>query len=338
MNDDILIVDDDPASIQLLGSILSEVGTLRFATGGKDALRLAHESPPDLILLDAEMPGMSGFQVCEALKSEPAYANVPVIFVSSHNTTAYEVSGFNVGASDFIIKPVSAPLVLARVKTQLRVKHLTDALRRMATTDALTGIANRRFFDEVLEQECRRARRSDDPIALLMLDVDHFKSFNDRYGHLAGDSCLRVVAHALASVSLRPADVVARYGGEEFVVLLPQTPRGGAEHVALEILAEVKALNIAHDESLTAPNVTVSLGVACYDSRSACWGARPADTPVSNDAISCRRAADLVKAADRALYAAKRAGRAQARLLDVADVDSPDRARDLMPTASRSGR
>jgi diguanylate cyclase (GGDEF)-like protein len=236
MNDNILLVDDDPSTIQLLGRMLADVGNLRFATSGKDALRLAHESAPDLVLLDAEMPGMSGFQILEALKADPVLEDVPVIFITNHSEPTFELTGFELGAADFIARPVSAPLVVARVKTQLRVKRIADELRRIATIDVLTDVANRRGFDDALEHEWRRARRAGDPLALLMIDVDHFKSFNDRYGHPAGDVCLRAVARALVGASLRPADLVARYGGEEFVVLLPQTPRVGAEHVAHSIL------------------------------------------------------------------------------------------------------
>ena len=335
MNDNILLVDDDPGTIQLLGRILSDLGNLRFATSGEDALRLARESAPDLMLLDAEMPGMSGFQVCEALKADPALADVPVIFVTSHSEAAFEVAGFELGAADFIAKPVSAPLVLARVKTQLRVKHMADELRRIATIDVLTGVANRRRFDESLEREWRRARRSGEPLALLMIDVDHFKPFNDRYGHPAGDACLRSVAQALVGASLRPADLVARYGGEEFVVLLPQTPRGGAEHVAHDVLDAVEALGIAHEASLTARHVTVSVGVACYDDDSECWVAPSAASRFADDLRARCSPIDLVQAADKALYSAKHAGRAQARLLDIADVDTPQLARDIAPSARK---
>ena len=295
MTDSILLVDDDPATIQWLGRMLADVGTVRFASNGEDALRLARESAPDLILLDAEMPGMSGFQVCEALKADPALANVPVIFVTSHSDPAFEVSGFDAGAADFIAKPVSAPLVLARVKTQLRVKHMADELRRIATIDALTGVANRRRFDESLEREWHRARRSGAPLALLMIDVDHFKLFNDRYGHPAGDICLSAVAQALTGASLRPADLVARYGGEEFVVLLPQTPRCGAEHVARAALDAVEALVIAHDASLTAPHITVSVGVACFDDDSERWAPSPADSRFADDRGTRRSPIDLCR-------------------------------------------
>ena len=332
MPDNILLVDDDPGAIQLLRRILADVADCRFATSGPDALRLAHESLPDLILLDAEMPGMSGFEVCEALKAEPALADVPVIFVTSHTEPVFEVSGFDLGAVDFIAKPVSAPLVVARVKTQLRVKHLADELRRIATIDALTGVANRRRFDELLESEWRRARRYGAPLALLMIDVDHFKRFNDRYGHPAGDACLRAVAQALAGASLRPADLVARDGGEAFVVLLPQTPRGGAEHVAQAVLLAIDALAVAHDASPTACHMTVSIGVACYDDLSAAWMAASADSRFTDDVHACSPV-DLVLAADKALYAAKHAGRARAFLLDIADVATPLLARDIKPPA-----
>jgi len=327
MNDSILLVDDDPSAIQLLGRMLADVGNLRFATSGKDALQLAHESAPDLVLLDAEMPGMSGFQILEEFKADPALADVPVIFVTSHSEPAFELTGFELGAADFIAKPVSAPLVVARVKTQLRVKRIADELRRIATIDALTGVANRRGFDEALEHEWRRARRAGDPLALLMIDVDHFKSFNDRYGHPAGDVCLRAVAQALVSTSQRPADLVARYGGEEFVVLLPQTPRLGAEHVAHSILDAVEALAIRHDASSAAPHVTVSVGVTCYDDASECWVAPPADSRAADLNARCS-ALDLVRAADKALYHAKRSGRAQAMMLDICDVDAPQMACD----------
>ena len=330
MGDNLLLVDDDLATIQLLASMLSDLGNLRFATSGEDALRLARELVPDLILLDAEMPGMSGFEVCQAFKADPLLADVPVIFVTSHSGPEFEVSGFELGAADFIAKPISGPQAMARIKTQLRVKHLADELRRIATIDVLTGIANRRRFDESLEREWRRARRSGDPLALLMIDVDHFKLFNDRYGHPAGDTCLRAVAQALEEVCPRPADLAARYGGEEFVVLLPQTPRGGAEHVARDILDAVKALGIAHEAALRG-QVTVSIGISCYDRDSACWMPPSSDSRCVGDMATHCTSADLLLAADKALYRAKHAGRAQAQLLDIADVGTAQLARGIAP-------
>jgi PleD family two-component response regulator len=217
----ILLVDDDLGTIKLMSHMLTGIAEVQFATGGEDALSLIRDSPPALILLDAQMPGMTGFQVCETLKADVALAQIPVIFVTSRNEPAFEVAGFELGAVDFITKPVSPPLLVARVKTQLRLKQLSDELRHMATIDGLTNVANRRHFDDALNSEWMRLRRSGDPVSLLLIDVDHFKLFNDRYGHPAGDVCLQLVARALTQACLRPADLVARYGGEEFILLLP---------------------------------------------------------------------------------------------------------------------
>jgi diguanylate cyclase (GGDEF)-like protein len=332
MKDDILLVDDDPGTIQLLSRILAGYGTLRFATSGEDAIRLAREAAPDLMLLDAEMPGMSGFQVLEALKAEPALTDCAVIFVTCHSEESFEVAGFELGAADFIAKPVIPALVRARVKTQLRIKHMADELRQLATVDALTGIANRGRFNEALERECRRARRSGEPLSLLMIDVDNFKPFNDRYGHPTGDACLRVVAQALARACLRPADLVARYGGEEFVLMLPQTSRAGAQYMAHRVLDAIEGLGIPHASSSIASHVTVSVGVACYDAESEAWVAPSFNSRFMDDTITRGLPDELVQAADHALYSAKRAGRGQARWLDVADVESPERARELRPS------
>src|ERR1700722_13920048 len=271
IDDSILIVDDDVSAIQLMSQILLDVGNLRFATNGEDALRLARESPPDLVLLDAEMPGMSGFKLFEALKIESALTDVPVIFVTSHSEACFEVSAFEMGAADFIAKPFRASVVKARVKTHLRLKHMADELRRIATTDSLTGVANRRKFDESLEREWRNTLRAGDAISLLLIDVDHFKLYNDRYGHPKADSCLRRLAQVLAGACLRPSDLLARCGGEEFMALLPQTAQAGAEHVARRMLEAVGALRMPHHDSPTNPDVTVSVGIACYDKSSACW-------------------------------------------------------------------
>jgi diguanylate cyclase (GGDEF)-like protein len=308
----ILLVDDDTGAIQLMGRILADVGDLRFATNGQDALRLARESAPDLILLDAEMPGMSGFELLKTLKAQSSLADVPVIFITSHIEAGFEVSALDMGAADFIAKPLKSSRVLARVRTQLRVKHMADELRRNATTDALTGVANRRQFDESLEREWLRARRSGDPVALLMIDVDHFKLYNDLYGHPKGDVCLRHVAQALLSACKRPADLVARYGGEEFMILLPQTPRCGAQRIAQQVLDAVAALGIFHEDSQTTHYVSVSVGIACFD-----------DASASRENLShALRASDLVQAADKALYSAKQAGRGQAKLRDIADANT----------------
>ncbi len=322
MNDSILLVDDDPGVIQLLGRILANVGDLRFATNGEDALRLAHESPPDLILLDAEMQGMSGYRVLDALKARPEMADVPVIFVTGHAEPAFEVSAFEAGAADFIAKPVRAALILARVSTQLRLKRMADQLRLAAATDGLTGLANRRKFDSTLEQEWQRSLRGADPLSMLLIDVDHFKLYNDRYGHPKGDQALRAVARALVNSVRRAGDLVARCGGEEFGMLLPQTARAGALNVAQRVLKAVKALEIPHGGSPTGRLLSVSIGVASYDEGSACWVTNPADVRYvgAERQLHCS-APDLVVAADQALYSAKRAGRAQFALREIVGSD-----------------
>jgi diguanylate cyclase (GGDEF)-like protein len=319
MQDTILVVDDDSSAIKLMARILEGLGTLRFATNGADAVRLALEVAPDLVLLDAQMPGMSGFMVFDALKELPELADVPVIFVTSHCESEFEIGALDMGATDFIAKPVQPPLVQARVRTQLRVKHLADTLRRSNGTDGLTGVANRRHFDESLEREWLRGQRRGDPLALLFIDIDHFKSYNDCYGHRQGDACLKQVVRAVQRCVRRSSDLVARSGGEEFAALLPATSRAGGEFVSQQILDAVASLRIRHEGSLTSPHVSVSIGIGCYDEASA-TGKTPDAARRHRDEQSSRFTSnELILAADRALRCAKRSGRAQAQLLDIAD-------------------
>lgn len=337
MTDTILIVDDDPGSIQLVRKTLANLATLRFATNGGDAVALAGELVPSLVLLDAQMPGMSGFKVFDALKAAPQLAGVPVIFVTSHSEPAFEVSALEMGAVDFIGKPVSPPRLLARVRTHLRLKHMADELRLTAVIDALTGVANRRQFDDSLEREWQRARRGGDPLALLFIDVDHFKTFNDHYGHPRGDACLKSIARAIQGALRRPTDFVARCGGGEFAVLLPRTARLGAQYMAQRIISSVRALNIAHAASPTAPQVTVSIGIAVYDENSQCFETNAVNFRFRDDTHDRCTENELVLAADKALYAAKHAGRAQVRMLDVADADLPRPTLQMLTESPRVG-
>ncbi len=309
----LLIVDDNPGMIQVAARLLEGLGSLKFATNGEAALAQMREAPPDLVLLDAEMPGMNGFQVCELMQQDPVLAEVPVIFVTGHSEAEFELKGLEAGAVDFIAKPIRGPLLLARVKTQLRIKGMQDQLRQWASIDGLTGIANRRTFDDTFAREWKRAARTGDALCLLMLDVDHFKRFNDHYGHPAGDACLRSVAQALRGVVRRPADLVARVGGEEFAILLPHTTGAGAEQVAADVLQAVRSLGIAHAKSSTAAWVTVSVGIGVCDAGGAAAGS----------------AADLTRCADQALYHAKGAGRDRAMRLRFDDAGHPVQAQEV---------
>lgn len=290
-NGRILIVDDAMENVQILHQALQGEHDVLFALNGAKALEIARHQLPDLILLDAVMPGMDGYAVCKALRESPVTRDIPIIFVTALKTPEDETRALGAGAADFISKPVNSAVVRARVRTQLTVKRQSDALRALSLTDGLTGVSNRRAFDDALINEWRRCGRAQVPVALIMVDIDNFKAFNDEYGHQAGDECLRQVSAAMQRAAARPQDMVARYGGEEFVVLLPHLDTHGAEGVARRLLEEVAQLGIAHARSPAAPQVTVSLGIASV-------------TP--NE----RRAPDLlVKAADALLYEAKATGR-----------------------------
>ena len=287
----LLIVDDQPINIKVLHQAFSGDHQVFMATSGEQALALCASKRPDLILLDVSMPGMDGFEVCTRLKADPTTRDIPVIFVTAHNDVVAETRGLAVGAVDFIFKPINPTIVRARVKAHITLKLQSDLLRSWAYIDGLTGVYNRRHFDEQLASEWGRAARSNGALSVILLDVDFFKRYNDRYGHQAGDECLRRVASAIKSSLRRPGDQVARYGGEEFVCMLPETDLAAATQVAQAIRQAVFAMQIEHADSVAAPVVTVSLGV-CSKS-SARLGSEQA----------------LVKIADEQLYLAKSSGR-----------------------------
>lgn len=293
----VLIVDDNPANIKLIADILGEGHELFFATGGLQALEIA--AGVDLVLLDVKMPGMDGFETCRRLKAEERTRSIPVIFITVLEDAFDEALGFEVGGVDYITKPVSAPVVRARVRTQLDLKKALDRLQQLAFTDPLTGIGNRRHFEDYLEHEWRRALRGRHWLTLALLDVDYFKRFNDRYGHAAGDECLRAVAGALVGSCRRPSDFVGRYGGEEFALVLPETAAAGASSLLFGLLNEVRALGIEHADSSCGSSVTLSVGAVSL-------------LPRDQDG---RRAA--VEHADRLLYEAKEGGRGHGVHLDL---------------------
>ncbi len=282
--------------LRLLGHILAAMGTILSVSSGEEALTLLRERPVDLVLLDVDMPGISGFEVCATIMADPGLADLPVLFISGHHDVETEKRGLEAGAVDYILKPPNPPIVRARVRTQLALRLRTQQLLRLASVDGLTGLANRRAFDQTLALEWRRARRNHTPLSLVMIDIDYFKPFNDRYGHQAGDDCLRDVAVSLGQAAERPGELVARYGGEEFAAVLPFCDSDAALAVAEKMRQRVDDLALPHPTSPVIRHVTISCGVATL-------AVRADDDTVPSDATL------LLGAADQALYAAKAAGR-----------------------------
>jgi diguanylate cyclase (GGDEF)-like protein len=241
----VLIVDDVPDNIRVLSRMLVDDGhQISAATNGRQALKLVAACAPDLILLDVMMPEMDGYEVCAALKADPQLSSIPIIFITALADVENETRGLDLGAVDYITKPFKEAIVRVRVKTHLELKRQRDILQQLSHVDGLTGIPNRRAFDERLDQEWRRSVRSDEPLAAAMIDVDHFKQYNDTRGHLAGDDCLRRVAGRLAEGLTRGGDFVARYGGEEFVGLISGVNVDGLAGVAEKFRAGIEALRI----------------------------------------------------------------------------------------------
>jgi diguanylate cyclase (GGDEF)-like protein len=295
----VLVVDDDEMARDVISRRLERVGyAITTAAEGHEALELIARQQFDLVLLDLNMPGMSGFQVLQAIRRLHSVTDLPVVMVTSTDDSASIVEALELGANDYVTKPIDFPVALARVRTQLLLRQMVLALEeanakleRLSFLDGLTNIANRRRFDEFLDAEWRRCLRSGQPLSLVLADIDFFKAYNDTYGHEAGDEILKKVAGALAATVSRPADLVARYGGEEFVVVLPVTDESGAQYLAERLRSAVEALGIPHAKSAAGAHVTLSVGVA---------------TVVPARETS---AASLVETADGALYTAKRGGR-----------------------------
>ncbi|MFL6632882.1 MAG: diguanylate cyclase domain-containing protein [Massilia sp.] len=296
VNGRILVVDDAMENIQILHGALQDEHEVLFAMDGRRALDIARTQRPDLILLDAVMPGMDGYAVCKELLAAPETSDIPVIFVTALKSPEDETRALGAGAADFISKPVNAAVVRARVRTQLTVKRQRDALRALILTDGLTGVANRRAFDERFDAEWRRCGRAGLPVALILVDIDHFKLYNDHYGHQAGDATLVQFATAMRRAAARTQDLVARYGGEEFAILLPQLDGRGATGVAHRLMTELAEIAIPHAASPTAAHLTASMGIACMV---------PGEHSIP---------ADLIQVADALLYQAKAEGRNRYRL------------------------
>jgi diguanylate cyclase (GGDEF)-like protein len=316
----ILLVDDSTDNLRLLSTMLQTQGyRVKKSISGEFALQSLEVIEPDLILLDINMPGMDGYEVCKTLKKQKKYQSIPVIFISAADQLLNKVKAFQVGAIDYITKPFQLEEVLIRVENQLNQKRLYQKLQQqnallkteiderlriekalteanqklelLASLDGLTEIANRRRFDEYIAAEWQRCLRGSFLLSLILIDVDFFHFYNEAYGHLRGDDCLKKVASILRNVSQRATDLPARYGGEEFVIVLPHTSQMGARTIAEEIQQAIAVQRISHKKSPVSRYLTTSIGVATT-------------IPDHDEGM-----ADFINLADQALFKAKKLGR-----------------------------
>jgi diguanylate cyclase (GGDEF)-like protein len=285
----VLVVEDDPISAIISTQALSDIYATHHVSDGQAAVNFCESTAPDLVLMDINMPGMSGLEACGLLKSNPITKDIPVVFITAASDPQSEDECWDAGCVDFISKPFSIKTLRHRVNSHLSVKILTDKLKQQATYDGLTNINNRRFFDEYFLEQSKLAARNKTSLGLLMIDLDYFKQYNDTYGHLKGDECLKKVASTLTGIAVRPTDRASRYGGEEFTIVLPNTDAKGVEHIGKHLIDVIQKLNIAH---LGSPfkKLTVSIGGAI----------------VEHGSIDVNKA---IGQADKQLYLAKQSGR-----------------------------
>ena len=295
----LLIIDDSAHVIRLLSSLVDGRALVHFAKNGTEGIQLAKKLQPAVILLDVDMPGLNGLEVCRQLKDDPDTRDSSVLIITGHNNDAMEIAALEAGAVDFIGKPVNGPIVQARVQTQLTLQMQSATLRKLAHQDGLTGLFNRRYFDNALDVECRRHRRQSQTLGLAFIDIDHFKLYNDHYGHLQGDDTLKLVADTLRTTARRPGEVVARYGGEEFAIIIPNASREELLAFGARLCDQVRGLGIAHSHAEAAGVVTISAGLICQ-------------IPSLHDAPN-----QMMRAADEALYSAKASGRNRAVVSDA---------------------
>ncbi|MGA7594820.1 MAG: diguanylate cyclase [Gallionella sp.] len=303
----VLIVEDSKVTIKVLRTYLKNTGIEHplVAETGSEALEICRNENPDLILLDAQLPDIDGFDIARRIRAMEGRGDwTAIIFLTSKTRDADLAVGIEAGGDDYLMKPVSEVVLLAKIRAMQRLVEMQremvlvtrelDAankeLLRLSTMDGLTGISNRRMFDDLGKREWRRCERMKMPISLVMVDVDHFKLFNDKYGHQAGDECLKSIAAQVAKIGQRPTDLVARYGGEEFVLVLGETNTEGARWLASRLCQKVAELDIPH-YATSSRHVTVSCGVASV-------------IPGADRSLEV-----LLRSADIALYRAKAAGR-----------------------------
>jgi diguanylate cyclase (GGDEF)-like protein len=287
----ILVVDDEMFNVKVLADLLSDDYKIAIAKNGEQAIERVRTKKPDLILLDVIMPGMNGYEVCRILKENPQTSDIPIIFISALNEIGDEVKGLELGAADYISKPISPGLVKLRIKNQIELKRHKDLLQNLVNIDGLTQISNRRRFNEFLHHEWMASIRNQTPLSLILIDIDFFKPFNDTYGHVGGDECLCKVAETLSNTIKRSTDLIARYGGEEFACILPNADTETTKEIAEALRQSIENLKIPHTSSQAAEYVTISLG---------CINLVAEREKTENN---------LIELADKNLYIAKESGR-----------------------------
>lgn len=287
----ILVVDDERLNRAALAELLGQEYRVLLAKDGPGALAHAQREAQQLllILLDVSMPGMSGYEVLSALRADERTAGIAVIFITGQSEDAAEEYGLSLGAADYVSKPIRPAIVRVRVRNQIHLAQQKRTLERLAQIDGLTGLANRRHFDDMLDRAHRRSRRTGSPLGLALIDIDHFKQYNDRYGHIQGDEALKAVARTLQAHARRPDDLAARFGGEEFALLVPgdEGLLQRMEDFRLAVLAQA----IEHADSPTGAALTVSCGL------------------VVAQHLEHLSTTDLLQKADSLLYTAKSQGR-----------------------------
>lgn len=312
-----LVVEDTKTALAVVCHHLEKLGITPIpAHCGEEAIALFQSEAPDLVLLDVVLPDIDGFQVARSIREMERPGDwTPIIFLTAMSGDMDLEKGIAAGGDDYLQKPVSDVVLRAKIRAMQRIVQMRQSLvvltrkldtanqelKRLSAVDGLTGIANRRQFDEALAREWRRSIRQGTELAVIMCDVDFFKAYNDSYGHLAGDECLKGVASSMAKAMERGGDLLARYGGEEFSIILPDTKLGGAAFVAERMRYSVSQMKLPHPTSQHGV-VTISCGVS---STVATAGFRPET---------------LLQASDQALYQAKQNGRNQVTRLSMAEA------------------
>lgn len=287
----ILIVDDKEYNLLFLTQLLSQDYIIITAARGEEAIALAREKKPDLILLDTIMPGMSGYEVLSILKHTEEIKNIPVICISGVSASEEEERGLAMEAADYISKPFSSSIIRLRVRNQIQIVNQLRAIESLSMMDQLTSIPNRRCFDNQFDVEWKRANREKTPISICILDIDKFKTYNDTYGHKQGDAALHTTAQVIKSTLKRPSDFVARWGGEEFAILLPDTGIIGAMMLSETIRSNVESTPIPRSN---VPNTSITISI----------GVNTQETMPGRSTMD-----DFLSRADQALYTAKKTGR-----------------------------